>query len=110
MPVRRYSRLAIASVLLHLPWMALLGMCFWALRSGPVAGEIFLLPFVAWCCTGTVAGICGFVAFVSIRVNHETLQGLWIAVLGMLLAAVVPLLGAAENIYGQMRQAEINRR
>src|ERR1700733_10043687 len=108
MAVPGYSRLAIASVLLHLPWIVLLGLCFRAAWSGPVNGLIFMLPFLVWLCTGTIAGICGLIAFSRIQNSAGSLRGLWLAVLGIVLATAVPLLAAAENIYGEIRAAKIN--
>src|SRR5262245_31875678 len=110
MAVRRYSRWAIASCVLNLPWMASFGWCFWVIcrATGPVAGEIFLLPLMAWFWTGIPAGICGLVAWVKIRSSAGNLRGRWLACLGMLLAAVVPVLAVAENVWSGIEQNRIN--
>jgi len=111
MAARRFSRLAIASVIPNLPWMIALAWCFWVtwITPGPVAGEIFLIPFILWGLTGIVAGICGRIAWTDIRASAGTLRGLWLAGIGMFLSTIVPGLGVAENIYGTMRAARINR-
>src|SRR5262245_48559308 len=99
------------SVLLNLPWLGCLGWCLWVSwkASGPVAGEIFLVPLTVWFFTGIPAGICGLVAWFDIRGSDGHVRGLWVAGLGMALAAMVPLLSAVENISGSVREAQINR-
>ncbi|WP_157470038.1 hypothetical protein [Gemmata sp. SH-PL17] len=76
--------------------------------NGRVAGEIFLLPVMAWFWTGLPAGACGFVAWMNIRSSPARLRGRWLALLGMLLAAVIPVLGVAENLWSTYRQKQIN--
>jgi hypothetical protein len=74
-----------------------------------VAGEIFLLPLMAWFWTGVPAGLCGFIAWVRIRASDGRLYGKWIAGLGVLLATAVPVLGIAENIWSTVRESRVNR-
>jgi hypothetical protein len=107
----RLSWLAIVSIVLNVPWMVALGWCVWAIQKAdhPVAGEIFLLPLMAWFFTGILAGVCGLAAWVQIRKSDRRLRGRWLACIGMLLAAVLPMLGVAENIWGTIRQNQINR-
>ncbi len=92
---RPYSRLAIASVALNLPWIALIGWCFWIIANaaGPITGEIFLLPLVVYLFTGIPAVICGLAAWARPRSSAGTLRGKWLAAFGMLLAAVPPAFG-----------------
>ncbi|AMV29078.1 hypothetical protein VT84_32080 [Gemmata sp. SH-PL17] len=106
----RYSSYAIASCVLNLPWAASFGWCLWVswTANGRVAGEIFLLPVMAWFWTGLPAGACGFVAWMNIRSSPARLRGRWLALLGMLLAAVIPVLGVAENLWSTYRQKQIN--
>jgi hypothetical protein len=90
----RYSWLAIASVLLNLPWMVSLVWCFWVRwsASNHVAGELFLLP--VWACfwIGIPGGICGIIALLKIQSSEGTLRGQWVAALGVALATIIPVL------------------
>jgi hypothetical protein len=105
MMVGRYSWLAVASVALHLPWLAMLGWCSWVFWTapGPVAGEIFLLPVGVWFFTGIPAGGIGLVAWLHVRASAGRLRGRWLAALGLALAAAVPALLVAENWWGQSK-------
>ncbi|MCE9533741.1 MAG: hypothetical protein K8T89_21825 [Planctomycetes bacterium] len=97
MPINRYSKLAIASVALNLPWMAFLAWWTWLMFSPdrPPAGGIYVIPlFAIWFLTGIPAGLCGLFAWDNIRCSHGELRGIWIAIIGFLFAASLPLLAA----------------
>lgn len=105
MTLAHYSRLAVASTALNLPWMASFGWCIWVIRSnpGPVAGEIFLLPGFLFIMLGIPAGICGVAALVNIQSSAGSLRGLWIAIVGIMISSLIPLRGLADVIRDAIR-------
>ena len=95
----RYSRMAIAAVLLNLIWITVLGLCIWIVRSdpGPSAGEFFLLPLMLGVMLGIPAGIRGIDAVISIRCSGGQFQGMWLAILGIVLTLFIPIVATVNT-------------
>src|SRR2546423_1474679 len=91
----RYSLLAVASVVLNMPWLIALGnvVRVYAAATGPVAGEGWLLPLMAWGVSFPLAGSAGIAAIALIRGSRGRLRGQWIALLGLGITSIVPVFG-----------------
>jgi hypothetical protein len=92
---------ALASVLLNVPWMVAV---VWVLRvheqaTGPIAGEIWLLPIMTWMATAPLTVASGIAAMVRIRGSVCRLREKWIAILGIVLAATVPAFGLVYKAF-----------
>lgn len=79
--------LAVASVLLNIPWMLLVAAYWWleATSFRPPRGELLLVAIAAWLFLGLPGGMCGFASFVGFHYSSGKRRGLWIAGLGMLI-------------------------
>lgn len=89
----KYSWLAITSVLLNLPYLASLLWCCWQFWSPGFkgTGEILLLPFCFWAFLVYPALSCGILALVKIQSSNGSIQGRWIAFIGIALAMIGPV-------------------
>jgi hypothetical protein len=98
MAEHRYSRLAIASVVLNLPHIALLADWLFELLDPAIKerGIKAVAIFFMWIMSGPLAIILGIVAMVNIGSSPNVLRGRWLAILGTALAMVVPALGLAS--------------
>lgn len=96
---------ALASVLLNVPWMVAVG---WVIQlytraTGVIAGEVLLVPILVWMATAPFAIALGVAALVGIRGSTPTSWVRWIGVLGIALAATVPLFGAVYRAAEALR-------
>ena len=95
-----WSWWAVASMLGHLPWIITLAGCMTLVvtEPTPAAGGLFLLVYAVWIGFGVPAGFCGLIAWRQITRTDQPLRGRGLARVGMLLTAVVPILGMIENL------------
>lgn len=85
-----YSLWAIASVVFNVPWLIAVG---WVLRvyanaHGPIAGEIWLLPLMAYVPCGLAAMATAAVAFATIQASSGALKGRWLSLMGLAISAI----------------------
>jgi hypothetical protein len=97
----RFSKFAIASVLINLPHIILLANYLFdilydmlfdptAMKERGIMGYMIIL---LWVMSGPLAMCCGIVSIVHIRKSPSVLHGKWLAILGIVLTMIVPTLG-----------------
>src|ERR1700722_6076656 len=94
----RYSRLAIASILLNLPFLVAMPFFFLKGESSCVpilnmSGQQQLTFIILWICISFLAIGLSFRALNDIRSSNRKLQGRWMAILGLILSHINPLIG-----------------
>jgi hypothetical protein len=80
--------------------MVALGWCIWMISPAfrQVTMEIFIVVVAVWSWTGSIAAMCGLAAWIDIRSSGGSLRGRWMAILGMILASVFPVLLIADEV------------